>query len=182
MLAVQSLSLLDALEGKVPASDLWKSMLTLGYSEEKLSEMKLKAYRIKGKAELKRGRLEEAKQNLELALKLSKNDKVTKELDDLLMDVVRLQSSEKKKEKALWKKAFKKRDAEAEEELPSPAKPPLSPKKSVEKKPISSEVSKPTSSSLFSWGLPTWVAFSLFASAAAAAAFVGYKHYIQRRR
>lgn len=122
---LQSLTLLDALESKIP-SELWQHMQSLGYSEEKLADLKLKAYRIRGKAEVKRGNFDDAKQNFEAALKLSRVEKITKELDDLLMEVVKKRASEKKKEKALWQKAFNKRDAGVDDDEPeaaSPAKP-----------------------------------------------------------
>jgi len=114
------------LEGKIPNSELWASLMSLGYSEEKIADLKIKAYRVSGKAEMKRGNLDDAKQQFEAALKLSRNETVTKELDDLLLEVVKKRSSEKKKEQALWQKAFSKRDLEVEEgdtDKKSPTKP-----------------------------------------------------------
>jgi hypothetical protein len=92
------------------------SLQQLGYTEEKVVDMKLKALRIEGKAEAKKNSYDEAKASFEAALKLSRSEKVTKELDDLLLDIVKKKASEKKKEKALWQKAFSKREEEADEE------------------------------------------------------------------
>ena len=95
-------------------------MVVLGYTVDKLADMKIKALRIKGKAEDKKGDYDDAKKSLEAALKLSCNEKTTKELDDLLLTVVKKKNSEKKKEKALWKKAFDKRDADTSDDLDMP--------------------------------------------------------------
>lgn len=110
--------------------------------------MKLKALRIKGKSEVKRGNFDEAKQNFEGALKLSRSEKVTKELDDLLIDVVKRRSSEKKKEKAVWQKAFSKRSAEAEEDVPAAPSTPVTKQSPLKKKASASNagvIAKPSS-------------------------------------
>lgn len=148
--------------GKVPDSELWRNLITLGYTEEKLADMKLKALRIKGKAENKRADYDDAKKSFEAALKLARSEKVTKELDDLLLDVVKKRSSEKKKEKALWKKAFDKRESE-EADSHDASKAPTSPvrksptsgtnakkeKENKKQKPVVEDVSTFSASSLF---------------------------------
>ncbi|RYH22599.1 hypothetical protein EON65_18985 [archaeon] len=122
------MNLIDAILGKVPDSDLWRNLVALGYTEEKLADMKLKALRIKGKAESKRGDYDDAKKSFEAALKLARSEKVTKEIDDLLLEVLKKKSSEKKREKALWKKAFDKRETDEDDShdghkaLPSPVR------------------------------------------------------------
>eukprot|EP01031_Cornospumella_fuschlensis_P039511 gene39511-48106_t len=118
--ASNTINLIDAILSKVPESELWRNMVVLGYTVDKLADMKIKALRIKGKAEDKKGDYDDAKKSLEAALKLSCNEKTTKELDDLLLTVVKKKNSEKKKEKALWKKAFDKRDADTSDDLDKP--------------------------------------------------------------
>lgn len=107
---IQAISLIEALQEKIGDTELWHSFSELGYTEEKLIDLKVKSLRIKGKAEFQKMEYDEAKESFEAALKFSRNLKITKELDDLLLEVVKRRSSEKRKEKARWQKAFSSRE------------------------------------------------------------------------
>lgn len=106
---MQSLTLIDALESKIGDSQIWDSMLEKGImTKEKMKDLKGKAYRIIGKAELKKKNYQEAKSNLKAALTITTNEKMTKELNELLNEATKKLSQEEKKEKSTWQKAFKK--------------------------------------------------------------------------
>lgn len=73
---------------------------------QKLTALKLKAYRIIGKAEYEKNDYEAAKSDLEDALKICDDQKTMKELNDLIQRCTKKIAQQSKKEKSLWKKAF----------------------------------------------------------------------------
>ena len=101
--------MIEALESKIGDSQIWNSMVEKGImTADKMRDLKGKAYRIIGKAELKKKNYLEAKNNLKSALSYTSNEKMQKELNELLVDATKKNAQEEKKEKSTWQKAFKK--------------------------------------------------------------------------
>jgi hypothetical protein len=111
--------LISALETRIPDGAVWKSLVALGMTEEKvLKEWKKKSHFLVGKAELLRKEYKDAGIHLEAALKLIAGDlsraAEENELRLLLTTATKKRSEELKKEKSTWSKAFEKNKAEAE--------------------------------------------------------------------
>jgi hypothetical protein len=102
------MTLLDALENSPADSLVVKSLSENGFTAEKLKDLKIKALRVMGKAELKRNNFQEAKSVIEKAISYSTNEKSLKELSDILSEATKRLQDEKKREKNIWQKAFKK--------------------------------------------------------------------------
>lgn len=98
--------LIQAIESKLSDSQIWDELVKKGMSKQKLTSLKLKALRIIGKAEFEKGDYDDAKGDLEAALRFSEDAKVTKELNDLLQKCQKKIAQQSKKEKSMWKKAF----------------------------------------------------------------------------
>lgn len=99
---------MEALENSPADSLVIKSLSENGFTAEKLKDLKVKSLRVMGKAELKRNNFQEAKQVIDKAIGYSTNEKSTKELSDILIEATKRLQEEKKREKSIWQKAFKK--------------------------------------------------------------------------
>lgn len=120
-----TINLIEAIEKQDNSNVLLVALQANGTTAEKLKDQKAKVWRIVAKAEVKRQNYEKAQEILKSAIAISSNEKMKKELNDLLVDVTKKLSLVKKKEKSMWQKAFKKGSEEPAEEIT----PPLSPTK-----------------------------------------------------
>jgi tetratricopeptide (TPR) repeat protein len=101
-----TLLLIGAIESKMSESAIWEEMQKKGMTIQKLISLKLKAYRIVGKAEMEKNDIEAAKSDLEAALSICDDPKLTKELTDLIQRCTKKLAHQSKKEKSMWRKAF----------------------------------------------------------------------------
>jgi uncharacterized coiled-coil protein SlyX len=115
-------------------------------SKQKLTALKLKALRIIGKAEFEKGDYDDAKSDLEAALRFSEDAKVTKELNDLLQKCQKKIAQQSKKEKSMWKKAFETNNKVPDsEDVLTPPVSPTRPKPSASSAPTSNKSNTPSS-------------------------------------
>lgn len=109
-------------------SMIWEELQKKGMTSQKMSALKLKAHRIVGKSQLEKGDYVDAKNELEAALKLCDDQKLSKELNDLIQRCAKKISQQSKKEKSMWKKAFETNNKVADDATETVV--PLSPSKS----------------------------------------------------
>lgn len=120
---IQTINLIEAIEKQDNSNVLLVALQANGTTAEKLKDQKAKVWRIVAKAEVKRQNYEKAQEILKSAIAISSNEKMKKELNDLLVDVTKKLSLVKKKEKSMWQKAFKKGSEEPAEEITPPPSP-----------------------------------------------------------
>jgi len=122
LFANNTFMLINALQGRIPDGNVWKSLLNFGLTLPQLMEYKKKSLFFMGKAEFLNNEFELSKTHLEEALKLTPSDavrdKATDELKDILAKTTKKLQEQRKKEKSTWSKAFKKNTEVAEEVLP----------------------------------------------------------------
>jgi tetratricopeptide (TPR) repeat protein len=125
-----TLLLIGAIESKMSESMIWEELQKKGMTIQKLTSLKLKAYRIVGKAEMEKNDIEAAKSDLEAALSVCDDPKLTKELTDLIQRCTKKLAQQSKKEKSMWKKAFDTNNKIPDDEPISSPNSPVGPLKS----------------------------------------------------